>query len=434
MAIDIITGFNSSSRESLDKRSGPYASLVDAKAALDTNERYVGLRVLIADGATPDSAGNFIDGDLTEYVFSGGIADNDLVDPIATAISNLIDSAPETLDTFKEIADALGDGNFTTSVTDSLATLNGDNATDGSVAFAVKALADGAVADNATNLATTSIITSDVDVGGISKTNTVPSGTTIQGFITQLLSKTYYPTFILPSVSLTDDIAVTVEVGTLGLTLTANYNAGAINGDISGGIWDPNLKQADRAGVATQYTFSGTTISGSPVTQTGNSLALPTTTIEEGVNTFNVVTDHDAGPQPLDSLGQAFDLNLPSGDVSDGLTVNGKRNAFYGVDLASIDSAGVRALTSKLNPSNGTSFTINIPAGAIDVVFAYPATLRDVDSVIYVEGLNAEIKTSFSQQTVNVEGANSYTAIGYKLYTFTPANPFGATATYTVTI
>lgn len=107
MAIDIITGFNSSSRESLDKRSGPYASLVDAKAALDTNERYVGLRVLIADGAIPDSAGNFIDGDLTEYVFSGGIADNDLVDPIATAISNLIDGAPGTLDTLSELAAAL---------------------------------------------------------------------------------------------------------------------------------------------------------------------------------------------------------------------------------------------------------------------------------------------------------------------------------------
>jgi hypothetical protein len=281
---------------------------------------------------------------------------------------------------------------------------------------------------------TDSDVISDVDVGGISKTDIVPSGTSLQEFITQMLSQTYYPTFVLPSVNLTDNIAATVEVGTLGLTLTANYNAGAINGDISGGIWDPNLKQADRAGVATQYTFSGTTIASSPVIQAGNSLALPTTTIEEGVNTFNVVTDHDAGTQPLDSLGAAFDSPLPSGDVSDGLTVNGKRNAFYGVDLASIDSAGVRALTSKLNPSNGTSFTINIPAGATDVVFAYPATLRDVDSVIYVEGLNAETKTAFSQQTVNVEGANSYTAIGYKLYTFTPANPFGATATYIVTI
>lgn len=109
MAIDIITGFNSASRESLDKRSGPYASLAAAKAALDTNERFVGLKVLVADGATPDSAGNFIDGDLTEYVFTGGISDDDLIDPIATAVSNLVDGAPESLDTLNEIAAALGD-------------------------------------------------------------------------------------------------------------------------------------------------------------------------------------------------------------------------------------------------------------------------------------------------------------------------------------
>ena len=76
-------------------------------AALNTNERYVGLKVLVADGATLDPAGNFIDGDLTEYVFSGGITDNDLVDPIATAISNLIDGAPGTLDTLSELAAAL---------------------------------------------------------------------------------------------------------------------------------------------------------------------------------------------------------------------------------------------------------------------------------------------------------------------------------------
>jgi hypothetical protein len=118
MAIDIITGFNSSSRESLDKRSGPYASLVDAKAALDTNERYIGLRVLIADGATPVS-GNYVDGDLTEYVFTGGIADGDLLEAITlksdvetligTAVSSLIDGAPGTLDTLNELAAALGD-------------------------------------------------------------------------------------------------------------------------------------------------------------------------------------------------------------------------------------------------------------------------------------------------------------------------------------
>lgn len=117
MAIDIITGFNSASRESLDKRSGPYASLADAKAALDTNERFIGLKVLVISNSTTDGAGNYIGGNLTEYIFEGGITDNDLVEvvtikndvdtAIQTAVNDLVDGAPTTLDTLNEIAAAI---------------------------------------------------------------------------------------------------------------------------------------------------------------------------------------------------------------------------------------------------------------------------------------------------------------------------------------
>ena len=97
MAIDISTGFNSASRESLDKRSGPYASLADAKAALNTNERYVGLKVSIISNSILDGGdtGNYIGGDLTEYVFDGGITDNDLVEVI-TLKSDLTDHINDT--------------------------------------------------------------------------------------------------------------------------------------------------------------------------------------------------------------------------------------------------------------------------------------------------------------------------------------------------
>ena len=282
-------------------------------------------------------------------------------------------------------------------------------------------------------MTTTSSVTADVEIGGIDKLDVISPGTTIQDLTERLLLRTYYPTFVLPSVSLTDDISTNVEVGTLGFTLIANFNAGAINGKIDNFIWDPNLKQDDRAGAATQYTFTGATI---PTTsQAGNTLAFPSVTIIENANTFNVVTNYAIGPQPKDSRGNNYDSPLPAGSVTSNLTFYGRRNAFYGVDLTSNNSAGVRALTNtKLNPVNGTTFTINIPAGATDVAFAYPDGLRNVNSVIYVEGLNAEVKGAFSQQIVNVDGANGYTGIDYKLYTFTPANPFAETATYIVTI
>jgi len=102
MAIDISTGFNSASRESLDKRSGPYASLADAKAALNTNERYVGLKVSIISNSILDGGdtGNYIGGDLTEYVFDGGITDNDLVEVITlkSDFDNALDTKPSSSD------------------------------------------------------------------------------------------------------------------------------------------------------------------------------------------------------------------------------------------------------------------------------------------------------------------------------------------------
>ena len=288
--------------------------------------------------------------------------------------------------------------------------------------------------DTLSGSTTTSPITSNVIVGGIDERDVILAGTSIQELTERLLLRTYYPTFVLPSVNLVDDILGTVEVGTTGLTLTANYNAGAINGEINNFVWDPNLKQNDRAGTATQYTFTGATIPGAPVTQTGNILALPSTTIGTGTNTFTVAADYNAGPQPLDSLGNNFDSPLGAGSVSKSMFVYGRRNAFYGVDLTSNNSAGVRALTPRLNPSNGTTFTINIPIGATDVAFAYPDGLGDVTSVVYVEGAQTDIKGVFTLQTVNVEGANGFAGIDYNLYTYSPASPYAETSTYIVTI
>ena len=68
------------------------------------------------------------------------------------------------------------------------------------------------------------------------------------------------------------------------------------------------------------------------------------------------------------------------------------------------------------------------------VVFAYPSSLRDITSVVYVEGLGAEVKDIFTKSIVSVTGANDYLPIDYKVYTYIPASPFGATATYNVTI
>lgn len=100
----------------------------------------------------------------------------------------------------------------------------------------------------------------------------------------------------------------------------------------------------------------------------------------------------------------------------------------------SFDSAAIRAMTgSSAAAAAGTKFNITIPAGCKQVVIAYPATVRDINTVADSGAFGTDIKGSFVKQTVEVEGANGYTAIEYKVYVYTPEAALGAN-TYNVTI
>ncbi len=154
---------------------------------------------------------------------------------------------------------------------------------------------------------------------------------------------------------------------------------------------------------------------------------------------FSATAFYDEGPTKLNNLGEPVPAGkILAGSKTDSLRYTGVRQAFYGAQPnagAPALSSDIRALPGKrMNPANGTGFTINIAAGTRRIVIAYPSTLRDVSTIKYVELGNAEVKDTFQLTTINVEGANGFTAITYKVYVYTPAVPFGSAATYNVTI
>lgn len=267
-------------------------------------------------------------------------------------------------------------------------------------------------------------------VGGVVNGQTFPIGTTLDSFIEALIVKTYYPTITEPTSSMSVSLGNSVESGTTGdITLTISFNRGAITGDDDGGIWNPSLKQDDRAGAANDYEFD--TVSNGVV----NNKTVLGYVVIDGSNSWSGKVSYDEGPQPLDSKGANYGSPLSAGFINVSKAITGKRNTFYGVDVEPVDSAAIRTLSNAiLGAVEGNTFTINIPSGSDRVVFAYPATMRDVSSVKYVEGMNAEVKTVFTKTTVDVEGANGYTAVTYKVYEYVPAGPFTQTVNYQVTI
>lgn len=253
----------------------------------------------------------------------------------------------------------------------------------------------------------------------------VKPGGTLEDFFNVFIDEKN-PETTQPSVSLTFSQAKAYEVGTY---VTPSYSAVLNPGSYTYG--------PATGVVATSWEVTDTT---------GHTALASSGNFEE----FQVIDDisykitakatYDAGAIPVTNTGNEYaDGMIAAGSKSaTSGAVTGYRNTFYGTLTAkdNITSSIIRSLTSKSNKAltNGSSFTVSIPIGAIQVVFAYPATLQDVTSVKDVNGMNAEIASSFTKQTIDVEGVNGYTAISYKVYTLYFANANDTANEFKVTI
>lgn len=118
-------------------------------------------------------------------------------------------------------------------------------------------------------------------------------------------------------------------------------------------------------------------------------------------------------------------------------SLQGYRKCFFGTvfEKNEITSSTIRELDSTNNKiTNGTSITIPIPLGAYRVIFAYPAYLEDIVSIVDKNGLNANILSSFTQTLIKVYGKNNYNAINYKVYYLDYAKENDILNSYTFTI
>ncbi len=260
-----------------------------------------------------------------------------------------------------------------------------------------------------------------VNSGSYSDGNTIPSGTKIEDIIEKMLKKMIPPTYVAPTISLSGSSPFVVEAGAVN-TITIV----------------PTFIQNNAGNVTSCKVYKN----GNLVKTT--SVIEPFVDNNVGMTDSNIVYKVEVSYATGEVLKNNLGEDYPSGQIQAGtitssnLTYTAYRKTFYGTNSSTdeVTSNEVRALSSTNSAlSAGSSFTLNMPLGAKKVIFAYPATLRDVSSVQYVEGMNAEIKGIFgSPKTVTVYGANSYNAISYKVYTYTPAEAFSTPATYKITI
>jgi hypothetical protein len=263
-----------------------------------------------------------------------------------------------------------------------------------------------------------------VSVGSWDNGEVIPAGTSLIDVVKGILIKTIPPTYLSPQLSLAATTATTAEVGTaLSPTISVNYNQR--NG---GAIVAYSLKNNTTSSII-HYDNSD------PIT-TSHATNI---TMTDTAQSFTGGVFYAAGAIQNDNLGNPYPTgSIGAGSLSATITFSGFRKVFYGADtntLSAMDSDDVRGLASSSNsPAANTSFSISIPAGSRRVSFAYPATIRDVNSIVDPGLGNASVKSAFKQQTISVEGANGASPINYKVYNTIFDKAPETSMSYTVTL
>ena len=267
-------------------------------------------------------------------------------------------------------------------------------------------------------------------IGNITLTNgqatIAAEGKNLKQVFETIFVKEKNPTVTQPSVSVSLSGAGAKEVGT---KVTPSYNATFNKGSYEYG---PDTGLTATWAVKDSRNEEGTAAAGS------------FSELEVGDNTNYTVTataTYGTGATPLTNIGKPYAAGAIVAGSKNGTSsaITGYRNSFYGTLTEmpeALSSATIRGLSGKANSkwTNGKTFTISIPVGAKAVIFAYPATLRDVTSVKDVNGLSAEVKSAFVKSTLSVEGANAYAGADYKVYVSEFAEAVQKANTYNVTI
>lgn len=267
-----------------------------------------------------------------------------------------------------------------------------------------------------------------VTIGNISSGDTIPEGITFTEWLKMVGQKAIPATYTQPSISIANNggqAAGNVETGT---SITPKLRATFTKND-AGALSAIKIKQGATE-VATGVT--------SPLDYTAsNAIVVGDETIS-----FAAEASYAEGGIKNNNLGQPS----PNGHIAAGsktssaYNITGKRNLFYGTGVGAVPeltSDVIRGLTNKkLAPANGNQMTINVAVGQQYILFAYPATLRDVTTVKYEETNDATLAQNFTKTLVDVADARGGTngLMSYKVYAYGMAVPAAAPMTLTVTI
>lgn len=272
-------------------------------------------------------------------------------------------------------------------------------------------------------------ITYTVAIGTLSKPSGsakfAAKGKNVEQVLSSLMAQEADPSKSNPAVSFSAQGGFgTFEIGTKkNLTYTAALSTGSYTYGPATGI------------AAQTWEVSCTGVTEKKTTATGS---FENVVAEATAKKITAKATYNEGSIPVTNLGNPYPAGkIAAGSASkDSNILQGVRYMFWGpvTDDVELNSANVRALAHKQAQGTGTLDTFGAGKGAKKVIVAVPAGSK-ITKVLMPSALNADVTALFVKQsaTVNVEGAEGYTAAAYNIYVYQPAS-IDAGETYSVTI
>lgn len=248
------------------------------------------------------------------------------------------------------------------------------------------------------------------------------SGKSVEEFMASILAKEANPTITKPaaSVKITEGSG-TFEIGThKNISYTASLSAGSYTYGPATGVVAETITAS----------FDGQTKTGA--TGTFDNV------VANGTKTLTVSITHNEGVVPKTNLGNPYaegKITAGTKTATASQTLVGVRHMFYGpmTTDAELNSENIRKLAHS-QAKTGTISTFGAGAGAVKVVVAVPTSMN-VTKVLMPSAMNADATANFVKQagSVQVEGAEGFTAAAYNVWVYQPAS-IDSTETYSVTI
>lgn len=261
------------------------------------------------------------------------------------------------------------------------------------------------------------IVVKGTSAGNIKEGDILNEGMTFTQLIEKMFVKAIYPTYTKPTLSLSSNIGLKFEMGkTIKPTISTKYN------------------KNDGGSVLTHKLYKNNN-------EVYNGVTLQDYTEEFVISNnvqFKSEVSYANGAIKNDNLGNPYaEGQIKSGTISSTISLIAARGYWaIASDSPNIPNAEDirRTAVNGLDLTNGSTIKVVAQPSTRTIIFAYPATLKDCSKIRYEELSDDTNKSVFKQIMLQVPDASGLNPVDYRVYYYTSPIPFGATATFILTV